>query len=61
MRSTRGITIWLVATRTAWRISTTPFEIQGSRHLCHHWRQGRVPHDRTTDTIAIDQIERILI
>ena len=30
MRSTRGITIWLVATRTAWRISTTPFEIQGS-------------------------------
>ena len=28
---------------------------------CHHWRQGRVPHDRTTDTIALDQIERILI
>lgn len=57
MRLTRGVTIWLVATRTAWRISTT-FEIQGSAPSLPPLAAR---DDRTTDTIALDQIERILI
>ena len=61
MRSTRGVTIWLVATRTACGYQRRPSRSKDPRHLCHDWRQGRVPHDRTTDTIALDQIERILI
>jgi hypothetical protein len=56
MRSTRGVTIWLSRDEDRLAEST-----RDPRHLCHHWRQGRVPHDRTTDTIALDQIERILI
>jgi len=43
------------------RISTTPFEIQGSAPSLPRLAAGLVPHDRTTDTIALDQIERILI